>query len=1020
MYDKYEILDDTNEDPSFIIQTSSSNPPNKTYFKYFKPITIKNEMVSGFGSYQNFPVLISILDSDLHEHVSQSNGNDIAFANDTGWLDHEIELFNQNYNGTHAKLVAWVLIPSLSTSVDTTIYLYYGNSTMSSQQNPTGVWSNNYRGVWHLSESAGNALDSTSYSTSGTVTGTVTRESPGKADGAYNFGNNGQINFGDPVDGHLDFGTGSFTISFWLNITYDNNDYQLPLHKGATTIYDVGYDFETNQQVETLTFRICDDSENIGESPNIDISGDIGDWIYITGIVDRASDRIRIFKNGLQEGTGGNIASIGNINNNNPLLTPTSAYDLYGSLDEIRICNIQRSAGWIATEYTNQNDPSSFYSIGIEIGVSGHPPNAHYFAYYKELVIDHTKVSGPDDLLNFPVLISIIDSDLHDHVQSNGNDIAFANQKSWLDHEIELFNQSYSSTHAQLIAWVRVPKLSTSTDTMIRMYYGNSTIESQENPEGVWDGNYKGVWHLSEDPTGTLYDSTSNDYDGTPQGSITSADKIDGQIDGSLELDGNDEYVDCGNPSGLQITGSMTVEAWFKANYFGNTYLISKNGPSGQRCWDLSFDPINSTHGYTIFRYAMNGESHADDVGNTTVPINEWIHAVGVFNAATYSRLFINGQMVDENTTSIISSHYDAPNNVRFGARGDYPPPNYFNGTIDEVRISNIARSAGWINTEYNNQYDPNSFYSIGKTHAMSGLLPNENYFNFYKEIIITDSLISGSHDLYNFPLLISIFDDDLSNKTQMNGDDIAFAFNGAWLDYEIELFNQNFNTTHAQLIAWVSVPILSPFKDNIIRMYYGNSTMGSQENPMGAWDSNYAAVWHLKEDPSGSLPVFKDSTSNNNNGSAQGGMNLADQVPGQIDGSIDFDGINDEITVPDHSSLDITESITISAWAYYHGRTSSDQTWAKLVFKPAVATVTDPWNMYSLGLDDESANQQEVRFEISTGVAGSQQTVESTSIMPTNTPTYIVATYDGSLMRIYINGVDENQTSTSITIGTS
>ena len=38
----------------------------------------------------------------------------------------------------------------------------------------------------------------------------------------------------------------------------------------------------------------------------------------------------------------------------------------------------------------------------------------------------------------------------------------------------------------------------------------------------------------------------------------------------------------------------------------------------------------------------------------------------------------------------------------------------YFNGAIDEVRLSNVARSAAWISTEYNNQYAPASFYVIG------------------------------------------------------------------------------------------------------------------------------------------------------------------------------------------------------------------------------------------------------------------------------------------------------------------
>jgi len=38
---------------------------------------------------------------------------------------------------------------------------------------------------------------------------------------------------------------------------------------------------------------------------------------------------------------------------------------------------------------------------------------------------------------------------------------------------------------------------------------------------------------------------------------------------------------------------------------------------------------------------------------------------------------------------------------------------NYFNGAIDEVRVSNIARSPDWISTEYANQSQPLTFYTI-------------------------------------------------------------------------------------------------------------------------------------------------------------------------------------------------------------------------------------------------------------------------------------------------------------------
>jgi hypothetical protein len=366
------------DDPNSLLQTSSSGPPNKRFFQYYKEIIIDHNQVSGTGSHMNFPVLISLLDSDLHDDV-QSNGNDIAFANDTAWLDHEIEIFNQTYDGTHAQLIAWVRIPKLYTSIDTVIRMYYGNSTMGSQENPEAVWSSNYKGVWHLSETSGSALDSTSYSTTGSVSGTVSRDSPGRIASAYNFGYNGGINFGDAPDGHFDMGTGSFTISFWLDIEASTVNYQLPLHKGSTTDSEVGYDFETNPDAESLSFRITDGTGVIG-SPYLDI--DLSNWMYITGVVDRTSNKIQLFKNGQQVGSGTSISGVGNLNNDIPLKAPYYTYYLDGYLDELRISKTVHSADWIETEFNNQDDPISFYSIGKEYIVSGIPPNEPYFKYY--------------------------------------------------------------------------------------------------------------------------------------------------------------------------------------------------------------------------------------------------------------------------------------------------------------------------------------------------------------------------------------------------------------------------------------------------------------------------------------------------------------------------------------------------------------------------------------------------------------------------------------------------------------
>ena len=182
------------------------------------------------------------------------------------------------------------------------------------------------------------------------------------------------------------------------------------------------------------------------------------------------------------------------------------------------------------------------------------------FKYYKIITIDHTKVFGTNNYSNFPVLISIYDSDLRDHVQSDGDDIAFANDTAWLDHEIELFNQEYNTSHAQLITWIKVPLLYINHNTNITMYYGNPYLSSQENPSGVWDNNYKGVWHMNDV---NALDSTSNNNDGTENGGVSN---LEGKIAGANYFEGVNEFITIGNV-GSEI---KSIEFWMNPSSLGS------------------------------------------------------------------------------------------------------------------------------------------------------------------------------------------------------------------------------------------------------------------------------------------------------------------------------------------------------------------------------------------------------------------------------------------------------------------
>jgi len=127
-------------------------------YKYRKRITFDPTKVTGAADLNNFTALINISsDNDLRVttssgHVENSNGFDIIFTSDDGVtkLDHQVE----KYTSTTGELVAWVRIPILSTSINTSIYMYYGNTAITTDQSLTSTWNSGYKAVWHFHNSS--------------------------------------------------------------------------------------------------------------------------------------------------------------------------------------------------------------------------------------------------------------------------------------------------------------------------------------------------------------------------------------------------------------------------------------------------------------------------------------------------------------------------------------------------------------------------------------------------------------------------------------------------------------------------------------------------------------------------------------------------------------------------------------------------------------------------------------------------------------------------------------------------
>ncbi|MFW9829758.1 MAG: DUF2341 domain-containing protein [Candidatus Thorarchaeota archaeon] len=346
---------------------------------------------------------------------------------------------------------------------------------------------------------------------------------------------------------------------------------------------------------------------------------------------------------------------------------------------------------------------------------SSGPPNRHFFKYYKTITIDHNQVSGTEDHKNFPGLISIFDSDLHDQnkVRGDGYDIAFANDTAWLDHEIELFDQSYNATHAKLVAWVRIPRLSINTDTIISMYYGNSTMVPRENPEGVWDGNYYAVYHMNQDPSSTsVLDSTANNYDLDSGPGFTSGNLIDGAIGKAIEFNRQiDEYLNIS--SGFSNpTSSISLEMWFKPQRL-NSFQRYFTAVSGYYPEDIVFN-YNTTNNF--LRTRIKNSLGEETIGKSNFngwDLNQFYHFVWTWEGEPVGRNihYLNGAIDSYETDADPLGNASQWSGFFIGTDLDNSDPS--DVIIEEFRITSSVRSPGWFETEYNNQYDPSSFYTV-------------------------------------------------------------------------------------------------------------------------------------------------------------------------------------------------------------------------------------------------------------------------------------------------------------------
>jgi hypothetical protein len=391
------------------------------------------------------------------------------------------------------------------------------------------------------------------------------------------------------------------------------------------------------------------------------------------------------------------------------------------------------------------------------------------------------------------------------------------------------------------------------------------------------DANTVGLWHLNE-AGGTAADSSGAGNTATPSGTtvITT-----GKIGNSRYSGATTDKITTGNVV-TTATNNFALEAWVKwdGTDTASNQMLVYNGNAGANGWGIFLSQTDSRQIHFLYGGVVDIDT------NTALTAGTWTHIAMVRNSGTLYG-YLNGSQFYTGSVSTPLT----PTTYTY-IFGDNNANDSFRGAIDEVRISNVVRSAGDISTYYaESSPQPKSAVTLGVT-TPTGL--------------ILSSITGSSAKLdWNANADTGLSGYKIERATDSGGNPTGWA--------QVR-DNAGAGTT------WTDTTLSPNTKYYYrIRAYTAGGNSGySGERPA---DSNTVGLWHLNGATSGSIANgttagLTDSSGNNNNGTASN-VNTTGMAwsQGKLDGSVSLDGTDDTVLVPDSNSLDITSAITMEAW---------------------------------------------------------------------------------------------------------
>ena len=338
----------------------------------------------GTGGLSNFSVLLTEanLPSEIFDEAN-ADGSDIRFSSDSaGSTQIPFDLIRFDTSGDTA--IIRVKVPSLSDSVNTSIYVWYGNSAATAlATNDTygqyNAYDSNWIGYWPLEESPDGG--------SGCILNRISNALHGTPAGATSSGDlvAAKVGNGIDLDGSADLvdvanaaaiqTLTNFTYSIWLKQpSWTTN--KTAFSKHDSRLY-------TNQPTgghEAIAFFV-DYATTDADARSSDLGSTLTtNWTHVVGAIASSDQVPHLYVNGAEVSYERQVTGSGSrtSDSGSPLKIGDNRFNSggwLGQLDEAQIHNTTRSAAWVLTEYNTTNNPGTFAAEGTPSDVAPLAPS---------------------------------------------------------------------------------------------------------------------------------------------------------------------------------------------------------------------------------------------------------------------------------------------------------------------------------------------------------------------------------------------------------------------------------------------------------------------------------------------------------------------------------------------------------------------------------------------------------------------------------------------------------------------